>query len=189
MSLAYATERTLTHPGPIRRWTQLVSYTTPPAGAITFTRSNNSYITALDYNDFQLTSSGGAGWNSNVWSDQGANTGTVTFTMGSSSYANMVGLSYFANIGTGKVGYAYVNFGISMQAGGTTQIYNSGGGGAGAGSWTTGTVITFTWTNTLVSYYNGSTLVSTLGKTAGSPIYTNVCFNDVNARSTIVLTI
>jgi hypothetical protein len=189
MSLAYSTERSLTHPGPIRRWTQLVSYTTPPASAITFTRSNNSYITALAYNDFQLTSSGGAGWGSNVWSDTGGITGQATFTMGSSSYANMVGMSYFANIGTGKVGYQYVNFGISMQAGGTTQIYNSGGGGGSAGSWTTGTVIKFVWTSTLVSYYNGATLVSTLAKSASLPIYTNVCFNDVNSRSTIVLTI
>jgi hypothetical protein len=189
MSLAYASERTLLYPGPIRRWTQLVSYTTPPAPAISFTRSNNAYITALAYNNFQLTSSSGAGWGSNVWSDQGGIVGQATFTMGSSSYANMVGMSYATSIGAGKIGYQYVNFGISMQAGGTTQIYNGGGGGASAGSWTTGTVIKFVWTASLVSYYNSNVLVSTLAKSPSLPIYTNVCFNDVNSSTLINLTI
>jgi hypothetical protein len=173
----------------MRRWKDLVSYTTPPIPQVSFTRSNNAYITALATNQFELTSSGGSGWNSNVWSDTGGNTGTATFTMGSSSYASMIGMSYFADIGGGNIGYVYINFGISMQAGGTTEIYNSGSSGGNAGGWTTGSVITFTWTDTLVSYYNGASLVGTLGKTPGLPIYTNVCFNDVNSSVTIGLTV
>lgn len=185
MSLAYATERSLTHPGPIRRWTQLVSYTTPPATSVTFTRSNTSWISIISTNRFQKTG-GVNNWDANTWSNQGANTGTVEYQIYSTSYGFMVGLSYANNV----VGYPGINFGISVQPGGTLEVYNNGGSGGGiAGGYTASSVIKMVWTNTLVSYYVNNVFKTSYAKTAGASLYSNVCYNDVNSQTLITMTI
>ena len=184
MSLAYATQRDLLHAGPIRRWTQLVSYTTPPATAVTFTRSNTSYLSVISTNRFQKTG-GSNNWDANTWSDQGANTGTVAYQIYSTSYGFMVGLSYLNNV----VGYPGINFGISVQPGGNLEIYNGGGSGGGLGTYTASSVISFTWTATTVSYIVDGTTRATYSKTSGLSLYSNVCYNDVGSQTLITMTI
>lgn len=184
MSLAYSTQRDLLHAGPIRRWTQLVSYTTPPAAAVTFTRSSITNISIVTTNRF-LKVAGGNGWNSNTWSDQGASSGTVQYQMYSTAYGFMVGASYLNNV----VGYPGINFGISVQPGGTLEIYNSGTSGGSAGTYTSSSIIKFVWTSTTVSYYVDNVLKASYSKTAGSTLYSNVCYNDINSQNLITMTI
>lgn len=180
MSIGYATERGIS--GRVRRWSNLVSYTTPPTPAITFTLNPSGNFTTTGTWQWKKTA-GGSAWNSNVFSDQGLVSGTMICKSLTTTYGWMCGVS--TNHTT--VGYPGIDYGISVQNGGTLEVYNSGGsGGSVSGGYNTTTEIKMVWDASTIYYYTNSTLRRTYTRPNSNPLYVNFCFNDVNAEAVLL---
>ena len=176
MSIGYATQRGIS--GRIRRWTNLVSYTTPP---LVFNLNPSGNFTTTGTFQFKKTA-GGTAWNSNVFSTSpGLTAGTMICK--SLTGAWMCGVS----TNNTTVGYPSIDWGISIQPGGTLEVYNSGGSGGNiTGGWNTSTEIKMVWTTTQIFYYTNNVLQRTYSRPNANPMYINWSFEAVNAEGVLL---
>ena len=180
MSLAYSTQRDLLHSGPIRRLSQMTSYTTPPAGVLSFVLNpSGNFTTVSTYN--WVNTSGGTGWDSNVFGQNGFLTGSMTCQVLNIAGNMMLGMS----TNNTTIGYGSISYGITTYPTGTgtgaAQVYNGGGGGPGLGAYTTSTIFGMTWTASMIYYYMNGVQVDSYSKSS-APLYVNWCFNFLNSQ-------
>ena len=179
MSIGYATQRGIS--GRIRRWSNLVSYTTPPTPALSFTLTPSGNFTTTG--TFQWRKTANAGWNSNVFGDAGQGLTAGTMICKSVTGGWMCGVS--TNRTT--VGYPSIDWGISVQANGNLEVYNAGGsGGSIAGGWNTATEIKMVWTTSQIFYYTNNVLRNTYSRPNSNPLYINWCFEAVNSEGVLL---
>ena len=178
MSIGYASERGIS--GRIRRWSNLVSYTTPPTPPLSFTFNPSGNFTTTGTQQFKKTG-GSAGWNSNVFS-------TIGLTAGTMICKSLVG-GWMCGVSTNftSVGYPGIDWGISVQANGNLEVYNAGGSGGGiTGGWNTSTEIKMVWTTSQIFYYTNNTLRNTYTRPNSSALYINWCFEAVNSEGVLL---
>ena len=178
MSIGYATQRGIS--GRIRRWSNLVSNQASP---LTFTLSPAGNFTTTATNQWKKTA-GGAGWNSNVFGS--ATNGLTTGTMICKSITTNLGWMCGMSTNRTTLGYATIDWGISVQAAGTLEIYNSGGSGGSLGTYNATTEIKMVWTTTQMFYYINNVLRSTFTRPNSNALYLNWCFESVNAEGVLV---
>jgi len=180
MSLGYATQRGIS--GRIRRWSNLVSYTTPPVPPLSFNLVPSTNFTTTDTFQWRKIANGG-GWNSNVFSTTGLTAGTMICKSINTSNTWMCGVSTNNTV----VGYPGIDWGISVQAGGTLEVYNGGGSGGGiTGGYTTSTEIKMVWTTSQMFYYTNNVLQRTFSRSNSNALYVNFCFESVGAEALLV---
>lgn len=178
MSIGYATQRGIS--GRIRRWSNLVSYTTPPVPPLTFTFNPSGNFTTTGTFQFKKTA-GGTGWNSNVFGGQGLTTGTMICKALTGGW--MCGVS----TNNTTVSYPSIDWGISVQTNGNLEVYNSGGsGGTITGGWNTSTEIKMVWTTTQIFYYTNNVLQRTYTRPNANAMYINWSFEYVNAEGVLL---
>ena len=180
MSIGYATQRGIS--GRIRRWSNLVSYTTPPVPPLTFTFNPSGNFTTTGTFQFKKTA-GGTGWNSNVFgvNGQGLTTGTMICKALTGGW--MCGVS----TNNTTVSYPSIDWGISVQTNGNLEVYNSGGsGGTITGGWNTSTEIKMVWTTTQIFYYTNNVLQRTYTRPNANAMYINWSFEYVNAEGVLL---
>lgn len=173
MSIGYSTERNLTHR--VRRWSELVSYTAPN---ITYTPTPSANFTSTGTLQWKKTQN--SGWNSNIFGSLALATGTMECRGVTGGW--MCGVST-QNTTTGYTG---ITWGISVQAGGTLEVYNAGSSnGAITGGWNTSTIIKMVWTASDIKYYTNNVLQRTYARSAGG-LYLNFSFDLVNSEGQII---
>ena len=175
MSLAYSTQRDLLHSGPIRRISQMTSYTTPPLPALSFVLNPSGNFTTVSTYNWQKIA-GGSDWNSNVFGQDGFLTGSMTCQVQNIAGNMMLGMS----TNNYTIGYASISYGITTYPTGTgtggAQVYNSGGEGPGLGAYTTSTIFGMNWTASTINYTMNGVQVASFSKSS-APLYINWCFN------------
>lgn len=180
MSIGYATERGIT--SRVRRMRDLVSYTTPPTPALSFTLNPSGNFTTTGTWQWKKTA-GGTAWNSNVFSNQGLVSGTMICKSVSTAYGWMCGVSTQNT----TVGYPGISYGISVQTTGTLEVYNGGSsGGTITGGYNTSTEIKMVWTATTMTYYTNNVQRYTYTRPNSNPLYVNFCFEAVNAEAVLL---
>jgi hypothetical protein len=160
-----------------RAWastTPVVPVILDPSGSFTTTATN------------QWQKSGGTeGWNANVFGQDGFNSGTMIMQPKTTTDDFMVGMSTNNTV----VGYPGIDWGISVQAGGTLEIYNAGGSGGNIGTYTTSTLIKMEWTTSDIRYYvdtgSGYVLKATYAR-SNVTLYLNWCYNNIGAEGLLV---
>jgi hypothetical protein len=157
----------------------MTSYTTPPVSPYTFVLSPAGNFTTVSNQNWKNTA-GGAGWDSNVFGQQGFLTGSMTCQVKNIAGNMMLGMS----TNNYTIGYASISYGITTYPSGGTggaQVYNSGAGGAGLGTYNTSTIFGMNWTASIINYTMNGTQVASFGKTA-APLYINWSFNFLNSQ-------
>jgi hypothetical protein len=158
---------------------QMTSYTTPPAGVLSFVLDPSGNFTTASLYNWEKTS-GGSAWNSNVFGQQGFLTGSMTCQVLNINGNMMLGMS----TNNTTIGYASISYGITTYpsgGGGAAQVYNSGGAGAGLGAYNTSTIFGMNWTASTINYTMNGVQVATFSKTAAR-LYINWCFNFVPSQ-------
>lgn len=177
MSIGYATQRGIS--GRIRRWSNLVSYTTPPTPPISFVLNPSGNFTTVSTQNWKNTA-GGTGWDSNVFGQNAFSTGTMTAQVKNISGNMMLGMS----TNNTTIGYASISWGITTYPSGGTgaaQVYNGGNAGANLGAFTTSTIFKMSWNASTIYYYMDNVQVASFAKSS-TPLYLNWCFNFLNSQ-------
>ncbi len=154
------------------------------APVLTFVLDPSGSFTTTATNQWQK-SGGTEGWNANVFGQDGFNSGTMIMQPKTTTDDFMIGMSTNNTV----VGYPGIDWGISVQAGGTLEVYNGGGSGGNIGTYTTSTLIKMEWTTSDIRYYvdNGSgyVLKATYSR-SNVTLYLNWCYNNIGAEGLLV---
>lgn len=188
MRITYATASTIAKG--VRKISQLKSYTTPPAGAWTYTLnpSNKTTVTGSP-TTWIFEKSSGSGWDSAVYGSVGYNTGTIIWKNPGTGAGSLVGQIVCGLSSSPSVSASYTNatFGCSVQSATSCEVYNSGGGGGAFAQTVNGTTeFKWVWTATSVSFYiNNVQKGGPWSKSNGTLLYPFCSFNVVGATAQV----